>query len=225
MAAKIRYDEWIKAVRPNAADTSDPLIVLEGFIGKSNVDKHIRVYSDEALSQFIEVLESDIIHCIDLKDSPLGGSKLWLNAEAVYTYGDPAAKKRQKASFLHGDLAGTELQAAIPPTRICTVGIGCWQTRIQPQCCGGVSVVFSPQVNCTRTLMVSCYATCNITCVRTCNILICRDTIIRTPCIQFTPTDWRITPTTPQVGQFQQNFNPFGGGTGFEGYDPYQQGM
>lgn len=53
-SSKYTYDEWVGQVRPDPRNT-DPLTLLQGYIGPSSESGHIRVYSDETLNSFVEV--------------------------------------------------------------------------------------------------------------------------------------------------------------------------
>ncbi len=101
----IKYDAFVKAVRPDAKSTEDT-VHLEGFIGESSVPDHFRLYSDASLNEFVEIPTDAVLHAIanSKEESPLGGSKLWIKKSAVYTYGNPAMTNRPQASFLDGDL-------------------------------------------------------------------------------------------------------------------------
>jgi hypothetical protein len=101
----IKYDAFVKAVRPDAKSTEDT-VHLEGFIGESSVPDHFRLYSDASLNEFVEIPTDAVLHAIanSKEESHLGGSKLWIKKSAVYTYGNPAMTNRPQASFLDGDL-------------------------------------------------------------------------------------------------------------------------
>lgn len=104
-STKYSYDEWIEQVRPDLRNT-DQLTLMQGYIGQSSENGHVRVYSDESLNHFVEVPEDAIVFAVKLSptESSLGGSKLWLRSDAVMTYGDPKAANRPKSTFLEGDL-------------------------------------------------------------------------------------------------------------------------
>ena len=103
--AAYAYDDWVGQVRPDPRNT-DQLTLVQGYIGQSSENGHIRVYSDESLNNFVEVPEDAIVHAqqLSLSESSLGGSKLWLRSDVVITYGDPKSANRPKTSFLEGDL-------------------------------------------------------------------------------------------------------------------------
>jgi hypothetical protein len=218
---KIRYDEWVKSIRPDPKDVSDLYVVVSGFIGVSSVSGHVRLYTDEALNNFIEIPENEIVHNIELKDSTLGGSKLWVNSDAVFIYGDPKEKRRPKSSFLQGNLVAKKLSDdGIPTIYQFTAVFGCpTQFSIEvvrcpqpvdtihgvcdgPPCYKGTGFPVTPQ--CTSIRPDHCFQTCGATCHPV-------------ACTQF-----EITPTiTPRFG-IAQRFNKFGGTTGYEGFNPYQ---
>jgi len=102
---KITYDKFVDAVRPDPKDASK-LVLMSGFIGKSNEDNHIRLYTDATLNDFVEIPEAGIAYCESLskEESPMGGSKLWVKQDSVVTLGDPATANRVKKQLLDGDL-------------------------------------------------------------------------------------------------------------------------
>lgn len=102
---KYQFDDWVGAVRSDPRNT-DPLTVLQGYLGASSETDHIRVYTDEALNSFVEVPESAIVHAEKLAEteSSLGGSRLWLRTDSVVTFGDPKSANRPKSTFLDGDI-------------------------------------------------------------------------------------------------------------------------
>lgn len=116
------FDEWVGNARPDPKN-ADALVLMQGFIGNSSEDGHVRIYADESLNTFVEVPQEGIVHSERLpkESSPLGGSMLWVKADAVLVYGDPKATNRPKASFLEGTImqqyaaagyAAGQLQAA-----------------------------------------------------------------------------------------------------------------
>jgi len=102
---KIQYDRFIEVVRPNPSDAA-PLKLLTGFIGKSSEDNHIRIYTDEELNDFLDIPQNDIIHAEKLSkdECQMGGSRVWVKQDTVFTFGDPKNYNRPKSTFLEGDL-------------------------------------------------------------------------------------------------------------------------
>lgn len=181
----LRYDEFVKNIRPDPK-SNDPLVMLQGYIGKSDLDGHVRVYSDPALSDFIDLPEREICYADPVKpeEDPLGGSRLWVRKTAVFTTGDPNLANRVKSSFLEGDLLNAFGGAEGIPGAVLAGGIReklsvpifncpnnslygpiCPITR-RPQIC---NITFA-KPTCDRTcLQVSCNRTClQPTCNRTC---------------------------------------------------------
>ena len=101
----IQYDAFVKAVRPDSKATENTMF-LEGFIGESSLTDHFRLYSDASLNDFVEIPTSAVIHSIahSKEESALGGSKIWVKKDAIFTYGNPAMDNRPQGSFLDGDL-------------------------------------------------------------------------------------------------------------------------
>ncbi|WP_128544666.1 hypothetical protein [Larkinella soli] len=187
--SKYEFDEWVSSVRPDPRNT-EQITLLQGFLGPSSEEGHVRVYSDETLSNFVEIPDEAILYALKLtaEESPLGGSKLWIQSGAILTYGDPKAAARPKSTFLEGDIMqqygafgpaagpGIQPQAASVPQLICaqpltrqSVCIICFNTVNQIATCyrticnQGTCLISacSPRVSCYRTICQ------NLTCVRT----------------------------------------------------------
>ena len=101
----LRFDDFIEKVRPNPKST-DALVLLQGYLGQSDLSDHVRIYFNPELSDFIELPEREICYAEPVKseEDALGGSRLWVRKTAVFTTGDPAHTNRAKSSFLEGDL-------------------------------------------------------------------------------------------------------------------------
>ena len=101
----IQYDAFVKAVRPDSKVT-ESTVFLEGFIGESSLADHFRLYSDASLNDFVEIPTDAVVHSIanSKEESALGGSKIWVKKDAIFTYGNPAMDNRPQGSFLDGDL-------------------------------------------------------------------------------------------------------------------------
>ncbi|MBL7726945.1 MAG: hypothetical protein JNM68_04625, partial [Dinghuibacter sp.] len=92
----IRYDAFIKQVRPDASNT-DPVAILHGYIGESGSDDKIRLYADESLSEYADILKTDILYAVPDEENPLGGSRLWVKQSAEVNHTDANA-------FAQGDM-------------------------------------------------------------------------------------------------------------------------
>jgi hypothetical protein len=101
----IQYDAFVKAIRPDSKAT-ESTVFLEGFIGESSLADHFRLYSDASLNDFVEIPTDAVVHSIanSKEESTLGGSKIWVKKDAIFTYGNPAMDNRPQGSFLDGDL-------------------------------------------------------------------------------------------------------------------------
>ena len=101
----IRFDAFVENARPDPKST-EALVLLQGYIGKSDLEGHIRVYSDPELSDFIELPEQEVCYAapVSPEEDPLGGSRLWVRKTTVFTSGNPNQANRVKSSFLEGDI-------------------------------------------------------------------------------------------------------------------------
>ncbi|MFN0036747.1 MAG: hypothetical protein ACKVUS_16900 [Saprospiraceae bacterium] len=137
---KVRRDAFVRSVRPDPKSTED-LVLLQGYIGDSDLAGHIRVYSDPVLSDFIELPEQDILYCdpVEATEDPLGGSRLWVKKTTVFTAGEPGFVNRAKSSFLEGDILKAFGDTGKIPTVVAggiqafSAGISCPPTKCDPQ--------------------------------------------------------------------------------------------
>ena len=101
----LRYDKFVEVLRPDPKSTPK-LVVLEGYVGQSSEDGNFRLYSDDALCNYIEIPINAVLHAEanTSEQNPLGGSKIWVKADTVYTAGPADAEVREKGTFLQGSL-------------------------------------------------------------------------------------------------------------------------
>jgi hypothetical protein len=118
-----QLDDFIAKV---VADPANPpnAVLMEGFIGASDADDHIRVYSDPSLASYVDVPSASILHSVKLpaEQSPLGGSMLWVDAGAVLRP-QVATRQATAADFLQGPIqeqlgAAAVAGAAAAPVQI-----------------------------------------------------------------------------------------------------------
>lgn len=211
---QLRFDEWTSAVRPDVKSAPEPVVILQGFLGKSSEKGHVRLYMDEALNQFIDVAVEDILYAtpLDKEESPQGGSKLWVKGDAVYTYGDPSKKKRPRAAFIQGDMMAAYQQQAVGQVagnvepiisrlQVCMSRFG--------KCIRSVNLLcrYTDQPNCPSR-MYTCFVSCNRICdLRTVKTCLCPEV-----------PQFEITPYV-DIGQVHPTVYQ---GTGFEGFNPYR---
>ncbi len=156
----IKYDAFVKAVRPDSKSTEDT-VHLEGFIGESSVPDHFRLYSDASLNEFVEIPTDAVLHAIanSKEESPLGGSKLWIKKSAVYTYGNPAMTNRPQASFLDGDLMQGYMDSMYQPEA--GAGIGNMGGGISQPITGCINptpiTIISKPIICKKSLLTPCF--------------------------------------------------------------------
>lgn len=179
-------DDWVSAVRSDPRNT-DPLTVMQGYLGASSEPGHIRVYSDDSLNSFVEVPEEAIIHAVKMSpaESSLGGSRLWLRADAVVTYGDPKLANRPKSTFLEGDIMQQYSAFGGQPDTTQMAGFMGGQPDTTGQ--GAQFMATNLQVLCTtqritravqQSICLICPTRVFYSCFRTvCNLLTCRRSI------------------------------------------------
>lgn len=108
------------------------VVVMSGFIGHSLREGFIRLYLSPRLDSYREIAVADIVHHQDLdhESEPLGGSVIWVKADAQVSR--VASDVEKAAAFLAGEIAAKNMgrDRALPP-------IGCsrgpWRTS--PEYC------------------------------------------------------------------------------------------
>lgn len=83
----IRYDDFVKAVRPDPG-AADQVVLLHGYVGASSAEDKIRLYSDASLNEYADIAKADIVYSVPNTDDPLGGSRLWVKQSANVNYAD-----------------------------------------------------------------------------------------------------------------------------------------
>lgn len=128
-AKALRFDDFVGAARPDP-DRPQPLIMLTGYVGRSDAEGRLRIYADASLNSWLDAAEDDVVHSAPIADSPLGGSHVWLRGTAAIT---PGAAVPASPEPVQGEEARPEARAAaaIPTIPECTQL--CWPT-MAPQC-------------------------------------------------------------------------------------------
>lgn len=138
--AKIHEDDFVSKVVKDPKQPPDTLL-LNGFLGKSSEDGHVRLYFDPELKSYVEIPQDAILHSqeISKESSPLGGHHVWINPNAELIHGR-VGPQRTKAKFFEGPLGaaaagmGAAAQPAMPYTLACfTVPVHCGRTN-PPHC-------------------------------------------------------------------------------------------
>jgi len=128
-STELRADELIEKLVPDPATPPD-LILLAGFLGKSNRAGYVRLYLTLLLNEYLEISEKDVLHHQPFAPAlnPLGGTLVWIRREANLLHTRTATQQVQ-AQFLQGSItarflpkAGMESQFVKPygpTTHIC----------------------------------------------------------------------------------------------------------
>jgi hypothetical protein len=155
----IKYDAFVKAVRPDPKST-EQTVYLEGFIGESSLPDHFRLYTDASLNDFVEIPTNAVVHSVanTKEESALGGSKLWVKKDAIYTYGNPAMTNRPQGSFLEGDLYQGYMDSMYQPDANADMGaMGGGISQPITGCIGGpVLTIASKPIICKKSLLTPC---------------------------------------------------------------------
>jgi hypothetical protein len=92
---RLQFDAITETVRPDPSN-KQPLLFLQGYIGKSPSSDSVRVYADPSLNNFTDVPVADIVHAQKATGDPLGGSMLWVKF--------PTGKNKTATAYLEGNL-------------------------------------------------------------------------------------------------------------------------
>jgi len=94
---ELHFDDFVQAARPDAAN-QNPLLFLQGYIGRSPSPDSIRMYSDPSLNHYVDIPTADIVHSRKATDDPLGlgGSMIWIKF--------PTSRNRAATAYLEGNL-------------------------------------------------------------------------------------------------------------------------
>jgi hypothetical protein len=98
-------DELIERLVPDPATLPDVIMVV-GFLGKSNRAGHVRLYLTPLLNEYLEISENDVLHrqAAPPELNPLGGTLAWVRREANLLHTRTAAQQVQ-TQFLQGSIA------------------------------------------------------------------------------------------------------------------------
>lgn len=113
----LKSDNFVAKIVTDPKQVPDALL-LRGFLGASSEDKHTRLYFNPQLSTYVEIPDDGILHTQDISTdtSPLGGTYVWINKDAILVHGKASAE-RTRAKFLEGPIVNDYMRAVaqIPP--------------------------------------------------------------------------------------------------------------
>jgi hypothetical protein len=118
---KIKFDDFVNKVNDTSKDPQKKFF-LTGFVGNSPDADSIRIYGDISLSAYSQVKADDIIYqqSLTAESSPLGGSIIWVKADAKIATGNDSYHYDAQNNYFKGDIANAYAQ--IPTTGlICTI--------------------------------------------------------------------------------------------------------
>jgi hypothetical protein len=110
-AGEPKKDAFVgKVVRDPAAGPNVQLFI--GFVGDSPHDGHVRIYGNTALSTFVDVPSDAVVHSEPQppERSPLGGSYVWVAADAPVKLPDAAPAAPKAGDFLKGAIHARYLE-------------------------------------------------------------------------------------------------------------------
>jgi hypothetical protein len=91
--SKVRYDDFVGKVQADPASPQST-IMLQGYVGRGP-EAHVRIYPDPTLGNWYDVPEADIVHSMEVADSKLGGSYVWIKSSAAIRPGSAAPAASQ----------------------------------------------------------------------------------------------------------------------------------
>jgi hypothetical protein len=99
---KLAQDPLVEKVLPDPSRAHAGVTRLEGYVGNSLWEGHVRLYLSRTLDDYLEILESDVLH----RQAPEGGdepSVLTVKRDAQVTH---VKTQHVEAQFLSGELTG-----------------------------------------------------------------------------------------------------------------------
>jgi hypothetical protein len=215
----IRYDAFIKQVRPDPGQT-DPVAVLNGYVGESGSDDKIRLYADESLSEYVDIAKSDILYAEPDEENPLGGSRVWVKQQAQLNHSDAYSQGDMYNEYMGNTYDG---------------GYGNMGPGVTLDC----TIVTSPAI-CKPTRFicptpVSKLVICNITNKINCNIITANVGCNKPSWVDACPSAWvcptntinqTINQTIKVPGGFDAGYGDYTGGDMYSDYmqDSYDGG-
>jgi hypothetical protein len=139
--SRLRYDDFIANVIPDPAKV-EPTLLLSGFVGHGAGEATVRIYPDPSLNKWVDVPEADIVHCMPIPDSSLGGSHIWVKRSAEIRPGAIAAAAPVAAADTGTGKPPADPEPT-PPSIICATEIFCPTQVLCPTdvFCGGQQAV------------------------------------------------------------------------------------
>jgi hypothetical protein len=94
---EVHLDEFVQAARSDV-NNNQPLMFLQGYVGKSPSPDSIRLYADTSLNEYADIPAADIVHTKRITDDPLGlgGSMIWIKF--------PTSSNKTATAYLEGNL-------------------------------------------------------------------------------------------------------------------------
>lgn len=110
-------DEIVENLVRDPADVPD-VRVLVGYLGRSTRSGHWRLYLTPDLRSYVEFREDEVVHSkqLDHKNSPLGGTVVWVKREANLKHSQATSREAQ-ADFLQGAIRARMVQRTPPSVR------------------------------------------------------------------------------------------------------------
>ncbi len=147
----LQADSLVEQLAPAKGQST---IQLSGWLGKATEDGAWKLYLTPKLDEYVQFSEKDVIHSRQLSTdaSPLGGTMVWLNADATLQYVQ-VTTQREQAGFLSGSIASAYMAGSssyfpdAPSRRNLAVGTitanwhipacqaptsNCYQTKVYP---------------------------------------------------------------------------------------------
>ncbi|MEM9023764.1 MAG: hypothetical protein AAGB22_08475 [Bacteroidota bacterium] len=102
----LHQDDLVEVLAPDAGNV-DSYQLLYGWLGKSTRKGYVRLYDDIDLRVYVEFSEAEVhlTKSLQTTENPLGGTLVWLSADAKVITTGQEKTDIQERSFLQGDFA------------------------------------------------------------------------------------------------------------------------
>ena len=215
---KIKFDDFVSKVNDISKDPQQK-IALSGYVGESPNKGCIRIYHDASLSNYSEVNADDVIHQEQHQNATLGGSVIWIKADAKISHGNDAYHYDAKKDYFQGEITtGQATTQACPgpvTTKTCTY-TDVW--RPTSRTCHDTDFILPTSRTCTELVMPTTTIACPRPTTKTCTFPPPDLRPVTTKTCPIPTTSYTCTDYYYRGGTGPEPTNYFGTG----GYNPYE---
>jgi hypothetical protein len=152
----LQQDALVERLVPDPGKRQ-PTVQLTGWLGKSTEDGTWLLYLTPQLDDYVQFSENDVVHsqALPTKDSPLGGTVVWLHAETPLQHIQVLTRQAQ-AGFLSGDITSAYMAGASSSLPAATSRRPTGAAAINYTANWHIPACAAPTANCYHTQIYPC---------------------------------------------------------------------